>query len=628
MRRDGWFRVGVCGLLLTTSVCIAAPVSGQPAAFDSLFQSLDDGKIATLSADGTAQQLKQLQALLPPGDVKRDLRYRALHCDWGFDNDAKAQLAYAEDGLERAHRAADVEARIRFHYCRATAREQVDTPQRVLADYQAGIALSRKSENQRLLADGLSARGGMESLLGEQARAIQDMLAAQGMYQRSGFRDDAESILLSLAIAYRRMGDADMARDYLKQNEAFARKRGNWTQLIANLMQQGYLDEDHGRPDAALDSYRRALELANAQSSGYDIGSAHMAMALPYILKHQFTHALEVLSLAQAELAAVGDTSNQDMIALRRGQALAGLGRHTQALGDYNQAAALIERSGNLRYQAMLYEARAASQEALGHDAAALADLRRYIMIHESIADTERDQQTQLLRYQFDTRRRDLENQRLVREQQLRDRQVDALLKARRWQWTALGLGGVLLAVLGAMILRQLVRMRRLRELASTDALTGVANRRSIERLGSDALANARAAGQGLTVMTFDIDFFKRVNDTFGHLAGDLVLTRIARVCQDALRQFDLLGRTGGEEFMVVLPTTRLEQGRQIAERLRAAVASTEFGDIAQGLSVTISLGMAELQAGDTDLKALMHRADHALYRAKANGRDRIEIEA
>jgi diguanylate cyclase (GGDEF)-like protein len=232
------------------------------------------------------------------------------------------------------------------------------------------------------------------------------------------------------------------------------------------------------------------------------------------------------------------------------------------------------------------------------------------------------------LHYQFDTGRRDLENRRLIREKALGEQQVATLLQARRWQWVAMALGGVLLLLLGALVMRQLARMQRLRELASTDALTGVANRRSIDRLGADAIAHARAAGEGFTALTFDIDYFKRVNDSFGHLTGDQVLARIANACQGALRQFDLLGRTGGEEFLVLLPNTRMEQAQPIAERLRAAVAAIDFSDISEDLTVTISIGMAELVAGDVDLKALMHRADNALYRAKADGRNRVEVEA
>ena len=298
------------------------------------------------------------------------------------------------------------------------------------------------------------------------------------------------------------------------------------------------------------------------------------------------------------------------------------------ATSDDARAATAMERAGNQRYLAMLYQSRARSHHALGDADAAYADLERYIDAHGRITAAERSQQARLLREQFDRDRRDLENSRLANETALRERQVAALLEARRWQWTAMGLGGLLVLVLAALVVRQLARMRRLRELAATDPLTGVANRRSIERLGEEAMAAARATGEGLCVLILDIDHFKPVNDRYGHLTGDRALARVAGACSAALRQFDQLGRIGGEEFMVLLPRTRMAQARQVAERMRAAVEALEFADIDPGLRLSVSIGVAELRAGDQDLQALCARADAALYAAKDGGRNRMEAAA
>ena len=605
----------------------AVPSTGaRGPAFDAEFKRLDDGEIWKLDADATARRLDALGALVPPADVHRALLYAALRCNWGYRSAVGLQNAAAEEGLHRARAAGDREAEIRFLYCRAGAREQIATPQEALADYAAGVELAERAEHHRLVADGLVARGGVQSLLGEQSRAILDLLAAQRVYERLHDTPDAEANLLNLAVAYRRLGDASKAADYLAQSEQYATRTGDWGTLMSTLMQQGYLAEDQGRPDDALARYDRALALAREQSSEYDAGAAHLGMALPNILQKQYARALDVLARAQVEFARAGDSSNQAMIDLRRGQAYAGLGQHDRALADYARAASGIERSGNLRYEAYLYQARAATYEALGRPAAALADLRRYIDVNESVEQHNHSQQAELARAQFDAERTALENRRLSAEKALRDRQVDALLKARRWQWTAIALGGVLLAVLGALVMRQFDRMRRLRELASTDPLTGVANRRSIELHGEASLIHARALGQPLCVLILDIDHFKRINDACGHLVGDQVLARVARACQDALRQPDRLGRIGGEEFLVVLPNTRTAQGLAIAERLRATLRALDLADIGAGLSVTASIGIAELDDDDADLKALVQRADFALYRAKHDGRDCVRV--
>jgi len=605
----------------------SVPATGaRGPAFDAEFERLDRGEIWKLDADATRRRLDALAELVPQGDTHRELLYASLRCNWGYRSEVRVQFAAAEEGVHRALAAGDHEAQIRFLYCRAAARESVATPQDALADYVAGIDLARRSEQHRLLADGLVARGGVHSLLGEQGRAILDFLAAQRLYERVHDTLDTEANLLNLAVAYRRMGDGDKAAEYLAQSEQYATRAGDWATLLSTFMQQGYLAEDQGRTGEAMDRYQHALALARDQSSVYDMAAAHLGMALPYILQKQYDTALSVLALAQAEFARAGDSSNQDMIELRRGQAHAGLGQHDRALADYARAAASIERSGNLRYEAFLYQARAATDEALGRPAAAVADLQRYIAVHEAVEQRNHSQQAELLRAQFDAERTTLENRRLNAEKELRDRQVAALLQARRWQWTAIALGGLLLAVLGALVMRQFDRMRRLRELASTDPLTGVANRRSIELHGDASLIHARALGQPLCVLILDIDHFKRINDACGHLAGDQVLARVARACQDALRQPDRLGRIGGEEFLVVLPNTRTAQALAIAERLRTTLRALDLADIGAGLTVTASIGVAELDADDVDLKALVQRADRALYGAKHGGRDCVHV--
>ena len=614
-----WVLLAVCGA--------AAAAGGRGADFDALYRRLDDTELLTLDTAQVQQRLRALEALVPANDPLRALRAQAMHCNWGFNTDPQAQLAYAQAGLQRAHAAGDVDTQVRFLYCRGGAREEIDTPRNAKADYDAGIALARTIESDRLVADGLVASGGMQSLLGQQGHAIRDFLAAQRLYERAGRRDDAEANLLNLAIAYRRLGDFERALDYFRQSAAFAERTGDWGGLGSALLQQGYLYEDSGRAREALPLYQRALELSRKQTDAYGVASAQLAMAYPAILGHDAAGALASLDRAETGFRAIGDRSNQEMIDLRRGQALAGLGAHAQAMALYARAAVAIERGGNLRYQAMLYRARAASEQALGQTGAALADLQRYIGADAAIDAGNRSQQAEVLEFQFDTARNEAENRRLTAEKAMRERQLSALLAARRWQWTAIALGSLLVALLFALVMRQVARARNLSVLASTDPLTGVANRRRIERFGVQAVAQARSRHQPLTVLTFDIDHFKQVNDAHGHLVGDRVLIRLAQACQGALRHGDLLGRTGGEEFLVVLPDTRLAQALPIAQRLRAAAAGLDLSDVPGQAPVTISLGLAELRAADVDLVDLLARADGALYRAKSEGRDRIEVD-
>jgi diguanylate cyclase (GGDEF)-like protein len=161
---------------------------------------------------------------------------------------------------------------------------------------------------------------------------------------------------------------------------------------------------------------------------------------------------------------------------------------------------------------------------------------------------------------------------------------------------------------------------------ASVDALTGIHNRRWLMEAYPRAIARCDRDEQPVCLLIADIDHFKRFNDRFGHLTGDVVLRRVSRQLADGLRAQDLIARYGGEEFLILLPQATGVQALPIAERLRELVAAncalvTEAGVEA----VAVSCGVAEMLPGES-LEQLIARADAALLRAKENGRDRVEL--
>ena len=168
---------------------------------------------------------------------------------------------------------------------------------------------------------------------------------------------------------------------------------------------------------------------------------------------------------------------------------------------------------------------------------------------------------------------------------------------------------------------RELARREAaIRELSLTDALTGVGNRRHLDETLAAECERARRYQQPLALIILDIDHFKRVNDGWGHEAGDHVLQEIGAVLRACRRQSDFVARLGGEEFVVLMPGAGALQAEQAAERLRQAVAGRAMGTLP---GVTASLGVAVLAAGETG-GSLLARADAALYRAKQGGRNRV----
>ncbi len=157
---------------------------------------------------------------------------------------------------------------------------------------------------------------------------------------------------------------------------------------------------------------------------------------------------------------------------------------------------------------------------------------------------------------------------------------------------------------------------------ATTDVLTGIYNRTYFDPALDTAITAVHATRMPMTLMAFDIDHFKSVNDTYGHAAGDRVLKIFAQQLRKGVKEKDIVARIGGEEFMIIFPDTTRMQAVRIANRLRQAVASRPAEPGAP--AVTVSVGVAMYNNGDTP-EILMKRADAALYRAKHNGRNRVE---
>ncbi len=163
-------------------------------------------------------------------------------------------------------------------------------------------------------------------------------------------------------------------------------------------------------------------------------------------------------------------------------------------------------------------------------------------------------------------------------------------------------------------------------EMAITDGLTGLFNRRYMETHLSTLVEQAASRGKPIAVMVLDIDYFKSVNDTHGHDAGDDVLREFSLRIRKSIRNIDLACRYGGEEFVLVMPETDMAVATMVAERLRRRIAGEPFS-IQQGtgsLPVTISIGIAAIAAPTDTAAAIFKRADEALYRAKRDGRNRV----
>lgn len=175
--------------------------------------------------------------------------------------------------------------------------------------------------------------------------------------------------------------------------------------------------------------------------------------------------------------------------------------------------------------------------------------------------------------------------------------------------------------------LRLREKTKALEDLAKTDFLTGISNRASFEELACNAISQAERSEQPLVMAMFDIDFFKSVNDDYGHDIGDKVLIAFAECLSECFRQYDIVARIGGEEFAVCLPQTSIESGIVACERLRSSIEQMKVStdnDLQKEIGVTVSVGVTSSASTSLDLASLLKQADLGLYHAKSHGRNQV----
>ncbi len=303
-----------------------------------------------------------------------------------------------------------------------------------------------------------------------------------------------------------------------------------------------------------------------------------------------------------------------------------GLGRPETALATLN---GILDHGGEdllPRQVAAIYEWRSRANAALHHYRQAYNDLQEYLNRYTAANNAESVKQAGALRARFATDREVERNASLKRELESSRRETKVQSEELRWDAVFAALGAAIIALLGYFLLSNRRYRAQLVVLANQDPLTGLPNRRRTAELAVAALESAREAGEPLTIAIIDMDHFKSINDRCGHAAGDHVLREFARASREAMRGTDILGRWGGEEFLLVMPNTPIEVAHASLERLRTRMFSIRLPSPGTGMQVSLSAGLAFCDESTRSLEDLIARADAALYIAKNEGRDLVRI--
>ena len=480
--------------------------------------------------------------------------------------------------------------------------------------FDAARARAEEVGDRDGVADALNHLGYVQYYGGDINEALVNVQRGYELTQRLGNERLRREALSNIAHVYAdsKVAQYDRAIAYYRQLLAEFEKISDGSNVADTLFNLGSTHDRKGDLNAALEWYRRALQAEEKLGRTGEAALVKRSMAVTLGKLGRNAEAVQILDEALRTFTETNDRESAMHTRQSRGIVHRRMGNTAAAIADLQATRAWYMRHNNTRFLEKTEEELALAYSAAGrwHDA---YDARtRHAALQRELAEKLREEHTSRLRVQFDTEKTEQENRALLRDKAAAER-------IRRLQTIILILGAAIIAVLAYLMVRLAGEKRRMRVMAMTDELTRLPNRRHLLANAEEELHKAAP----FSLVAFDIDHFKRINDTWGHAAGDVVLQRVAHACRAALRPGDHIGRTGGEEFTAVLPATRERDAVAVAERLRATVEAVDCTDIDPSLRVTISLGVAEWRTGDP-LERLAARADEMLYRAKEEGRNRV----
>jgi diguanylate cyclase (GGDEF)-like protein len=477
---------------------------------------------------------------------------------------------------------------------------------------EARIAAERAGDRGGV-ADALTQLGYLHYFRGSMNEALVVLRTAYDTAVALGDASRQREALNHIAHVYAdsKIAEYDRAIEYYRQllpQYEKAREPENVADTLFNIGSTFQRKDDF---QEALGWYRRALAAEEKLGRREEAAVVKRSVAMTLGSLGRSAEALPLLDESLAVFTAAKATANAMSVRQSRGIINLQLGRIEAAIADLEETRRGYSAQKNTRFLEKTEDELAAAYAAAERWRDAYLARSRHTALQRELAEKLREEHSSRLRVQFDAERKEQENRALLRD-------AAAAARIRRLQTIILALGAAIILVLAYLALRLVRDTRRMRAMAMTDELTRLPNRRHLLARGTEELRGT------LSLLALDIDHFKRVNDTWGHAAGDLALQRVAHACRATLRPTDVIGRTGGEEFTVLLPATTAADAEHIAERLRAAVAAIDCSDIDPSLRITISIGIAETAPGDDTIEKLLARADQGLYLAKASGRDRV----
>ncbi|TQV71977.1 diguanylate cyclase [Aliikangiella marina] len=492
--------------------------------------------------------------------------------------------------------------------------------------YNQGIQIAEMLDSAKLATYAYRARGDLNAYHGTVESALADLHKA---YQVAETNNDTFNLGLaknSLANLYVYIKDYQKALDIYLEIQESASQSNNLLNLATTTYNIARVYQDLGEIEQAASYFNQSYQVSEKIGDDAGVAFALKGLGIIDLNRQQIESAKRQLEKATDIFRSLGEVIQIAQVKIHLGKVYYELGDVDKSIATYRSAILLFEEKESLQNLKKAFESLSRTYAAIGDFEQAYQAQNKYIEYFKLHQQEDRERRITEMRVAFDTERKEHENKLLVEKNRFTTLELEKKSQLARFQYWVLVLGALLVLSLLLLIWRYIRNRKVLEKLARTDELTLLANRRHIMEFVEKEFIRVERGGSTLSLVMFDIDHFKQFNDKYGHKVGDRVLQSVAKQCLPLLRKSDILGRIGGEEFLLFLPNTSENEAYAIAERCRIAVSEIPTPLIGDEEKITISSGLVTYHSYMSTVDDMLNKADMALYQAKKQGRNKTCI--
>ena len=600
---------------------------------DKIFARFESG--VPMTREEIESNLVLLSKLISTDDVTRHEKLQLLKCwDQNTENDTAIALALknTNQALSNIPPTASPHFITDLTLCRSWFLQLSGDMDGAMEGYNLSVKRAYEHEDLKLIADSRSIRGALYSYIGDFSAALDDLVTAQDLYESLNLSGWANINLADVATSFRRYGDPQSAIRYYTKLKALYLKNNNQEQAMYVNSDIGLALDELGEHQQAVDNFLVSYQYFKEHQQ--EKVAATMATNIAYsLIKLNRLNEAEKYLIEADTVINEKDLTDYSFMKLFMADIKFQQARYKEALTELEQGEKAFRTLQNNRGLTQLLQLKSNIYVAMNDLSAAYGALQEFVTLTKKVDGNSLSHHTTELKVKFDTSRIESENQRLIENQNLKEQELALLEKNKSLQHIILLLAGFILTIVSIFAYKQVHRNRQLQVIALTDYLTKLPNRRHIYAQAAKYFQQALKHQSPFSVIIFDADHFKKINDNFGHELGDRALMTIANAGRALSGNKDLVGRIGGEEFLILLPNTDATRALALAHQLQNHISCLSAQNLPAELKLTVSAGVATLEPQnntedayqDKDFATLLKRADNALYEAKNAGRNCVK---